>query len=249
MRTIGQRLAAAREERGLSIEDISRSTRVRGQLLRQIEADDFAGCGGTVYARGHVRNVANAVGLDPAPLLADFDELHGEPAESPNLDLRDQELISWPPERNAPNWTAAMAVAAAVLLVVALVSVFTGGQDGLPPDDPPPVAAADPTQPAPGPPAPRPPAPVALAPRDGVAVRVRVTGNRSWIVAKDGNRTIFQGQLSRGAVRDFRSRRQVDLVLGNAGAVSLVVNGRDLGTPGVQGEVVRVSFGPGDPSG
>ncbi len=38
------------------------------------------------------------------------------------------------------------------------------------------------------------------------------------------------------------------LVIGNAGAVSLVVNGRDLGEPGSGGEVVKVNFGPGDPT-
>ena len=37
-------------------------------------------------------------------------------------------------------------------------------------------------------------------------------------------------------------------MIGNAGAVSLFVNGRNLGEPGSGGQVVKVTFGPGDPT-
>ena len=38
------------------------------------------------------------------------------------------------------------------------------------------------------------------------------------------------------------------ILAGNAGAVELKVNGRDLGAPGGSGQVVKTSFGPGDPT-
>jgi hypothetical protein len=38
----------------------------------------------------------------------------------------------------------------------------------------------------------------------------------------------------------------VRLVVGNAGAVTLVVNGKSLGAPAT-GSVARVEFGPGEP--
>jgi len=31
-------------------------------------------------------------------------------------------------------------------------------------------------------------------------------------------------------------------VIGNAGAVKLILNGKDLGVPGAQGEVIRLDF-------
>ena len=54
--------------------------------------------------------------------------------------------------------------------------------------------------------------------------------------------------LYAGREQTFRDDEEVKLVVGNAGAVRLVVNGRDLGTPGSQGEVVRLTFAPGDPA-
>ena len=59
---------------------------------------------------------------------------------------------------------------------------------------------------------------------------------------------LFQSVLDTGREQTFRDDRQVKLVVGNAGAVKLVVNGRDLGSPGGVGEVVRLTFGPGDPT-
>ena len=66
--SVGSALAAARQARGLSVDDVGAATRIRPHLVRAIEADDFAVCGGDVYARGHVRALAKAVGLDPEPL-------------------------------------------------------------------------------------------------------------------------------------------------------------------------------------
>ena len=45
-----------------------------------IERDDFASSGGDFYARGHVRTIAQKVGVDPAPLLAEFDAARPEAA-------------------------------------------------------------------------------------------------------------------------------------------------------------------------
>ena len=83
----------------------------------------------------------------------------------------------------------------------------------------------------------------------GVRVRVTVTGTKSWVYATSGGKVLFQKTLSTGAVADLAGDQEIALVLGNAGAVSLVVNGTDVGTPGKSGQVVRLTFGPNDPDG
>ena len=65
--SIGQTLHEARERAGLSVDEVSERTRIRATVVRAIEADDFALCGGDVYARGHVRAIA-AVVAPTAPL-------------------------------------------------------------------------------------------------------------------------------------------------------------------------------------
>ncbi|RNL86194.1 helix-turn-helix domain-containing protein [Halostreptopolyspora alba] len=78
MTTIGQTLAAAREESGHTLEEISDRTRIRRTVLAAMERDDFAPCGGDFYARGHIRAVCREVGIDPAPLVAQFNERNAE---------------------------------------------------------------------------------------------------------------------------------------------------------------------------
>lgn len=75
--SVGHALRQARIAAGLTVDDITTATRVRIAIVHAIEADDFAPCGGDVYARGHIRTLAKAVGLDPAELLARFDAEHG----------------------------------------------------------------------------------------------------------------------------------------------------------------------------
>jgi hypothetical protein len=70
---IGGALAEARSEAGLSITDVSERTRIRSAIIRDIERDDYAACGGDFYARGHIRAIAKVVGTDPVPLIAEYD--------------------------------------------------------------------------------------------------------------------------------------------------------------------------------
>lgn len=243
---VGETLAAAREERGLTVEDVSRATRIRGELLRHIEADDFSGCGGAVYARGHVRSIATHLGLDAAELVAEFDRTHA-PAEVPPASVIFEREVVAVPERKGPNWTAAMAVAAGVLLIVALVSLFNTAPTGAPSARPVTSSSPTPTAAASTPATVASPGPLAGLPANGVAMRVNVVTDRSWVTVRGDGKVLFQGLLKAGDQRDFTAKRLINVVLGNAGAVELVVNGQDLGKPGGLGDVVRLNFEPGDP--
>jgi transcriptional regulator with XRE-family HTH domain len=71
---IGPALAGARTEAGMSVEDVSERTRIRRTIISDIEQDDYGSCGGDFYARGHIRAIAKAVGTDPVPLIAQYDD-------------------------------------------------------------------------------------------------------------------------------------------------------------------------------
>ena len=70
---IGGALAEARSEAGLTVDQVSERTRIRATIIRAIERDDYAVCGGDFYARGHIRAIARVVGTDPAPLIEQYD--------------------------------------------------------------------------------------------------------------------------------------------------------------------------------
>ena len=62
---IGSDLREAREQRGITLRDISERTKIRQAVLRAIENDDFQGLPGSVIMRGFLKLYAREVGLDP----------------------------------------------------------------------------------------------------------------------------------------------------------------------------------------
>lgn len=77
--SIGETLAGARQQAALSVAEVSRRTRIREALIRDIENDDYSECGGDFYARGHIRSIAKAVGIDPEPLVHEYDQAYRGP--------------------------------------------------------------------------------------------------------------------------------------------------------------------------
>jgi cytoskeleton protein RodZ len=248
VRPLGAALAAARRERGLSVEEVSAATRIRPAIIRAIENDDFDACGGAVYARGHLRSVAQVVGADPRPLVEEFDRRFNQPVPA----LRTAPLGSFEPPRDAgrsgrqsPTWTS---VAAGVLVVVLLflgASWIVGrrGDDaaGSPAAQSAAPTATTTTSPAPRSPVPSKPAPPAVK---GVVLTLRATGGSSWVsvTASDGNQ-LYQGILTDGTAKEFRDAKLLSVRFGNSPAVRITQNGRDVGTPRCDRQVCTVSFG------
>ncbi|WP_405627131.1 DUF4115 domain-containing protein [Streptomyces sp. NBC_00016] len=253
--SIGRALKQARITAGLTVDDVSSATRVRIAIVHAIESDDFAACGGDVYARGHIRTLARAVQLDPAPLIERYDDTHGgRPAPTPAAPLFEAERIR--PERRGPNWTAAMV--AAIVAVVGFVgfTAFTGDDDGSKEQvaegaTPATGKTASPTtktdKPVDEKPEPSDSA-IAAAPQDKVTVQVSAADGRSWVAAKDHNgRLLFDGLLKQGQSKTFQDSEKINLVLGDAGAIDLYVNGKKLDDDFQPGAVERLTYTKGDP--
>jgi cytoskeletal protein RodZ len=124
--SIGATLAAARRRAGLTVSDVSQNTRVTEPIIRGIEQDDYAACGGDFYARGHIRAIARAVGEDPAPLIDEFDEawrsekeITAAEAFQPSMPLRRR-------ERRRVRWTAILAVLVLAVLGFASYKFVSG---------------------------------------------------------------------------------------------------------------------------
>ncbi|MFF2200175.1 helix-turn-helix domain-containing protein [Streptomyces sp. NPDC058145] len=255
--SVGRALRQARIAAGLTVDDVSSATRVRIAIVHAIEADDFAPCGGDVYARGHIRTLARAVRVDPAPLIAQYDAEHGgRPAPTPAAPMFEAERIR--PERRGPNWTAAMV--AAIVAVVGFVgfTAFKGGDGGndaksqvaegaspkpgkssspTPKKDKPAAPSSEPSDSA-----------IAAAPQDKVTVQVSAPNGRSWISAKDHNgRMLFDGLLKKGESKTFQDSSKINLILGDAGAIELYVNGKKIEDDFRPGAVERLTYTKGDP--
>ncbi|CAL9292927.1 helix-turn-helix domain-containing protein [Streptomyces sp. SudanB182_2057] len=255
--SVGRALKQARIAAGLTVDDVSTATRVRIAIVRAIEADDFAPCGGDVYARGHIRTLARAVHLDPEPLIAQYDAEHGgRPAPTPAAPLFEAERIR--PERRGPNWTAAMVAAIVVVIGFVGFTAFKGGSSSG--DSKSHVAEGSPSSAGTSAPAPpkkdKPVQPtgepsdsaIAAAPQDKVTVQVSAPNGRSWISAKDHNgRMLFDGLLKQGQSKTFQDNSKINLILGDAGAIELYVNGKKIEDTFRPGAVERLTYTKGDP--
>ncbi|MGD9957636.1 MAG: helix-turn-helix domain-containing protein, partial [Candidatus Nanopelagicales bacterium] len=142
--TVGRMVSDARTAAGLTVPQVADATRIRATLVTAIEKDDFRLCGGDVYARGHLKSIATAVGLDPAEVVAQFDRDRGaqrpvsapvEPVAGPisaassggSLGALAGPLgVSVESGRRGggANWTAVMALALVVVIGVAVISAL-----------------------------------------------------------------------------------------------------------------------------
>lgn len=266
--SVGQSLAAARADNGMTVEALSSATRIRATLIRAIENNDFSMCGGDVYARGHIRSIASVLGVDPEPFIAEYDVEHPRESIDHTVESIGEEWTPVTRERTRPAWGMAMlAGVLALVSVVALVGILS------PEDEPSPVAGAPTTTvttPAPqvtpsvsveptAPPAVEPvdptpsgepstPDTIAQAPQDGVNLRLRVTGKQCWVSVTDSAGKQTQATLRAGDVRDFTDDEELRIIIGDAGALEVIHNGEDLGTLGASGAVVKRTFGVTDPT-
>ncbi|GGM91539.1 hypothetical protein GCM10007092_00600 [Thermus composti] len=69
---LGERLRAAREEKGLSLKEAARALALRVEVLEALEACRFEDLPEPALARGYLRRYAHLLDLDPGPLLALF---------------------------------------------------------------------------------------------------------------------------------------------------------------------------------
>jgi cytoskeleton protein RodZ len=249
---IGARLAEARSDQGLSVEDVSSRTYIRPGVIRGIEKDDFSPCGGPFYARGHIRTLARTLGIDEAPLIEQFDRSNGsaqpgvapEPVASESMSGRVPRAAR--PPRNGPNWMAVATVVLIAVCLVALASLLLGGPsktNGA--NTGPSVAPGAPSAPAKAPPQAKP------APRvySGVNLAVRLANGSSWVQITDENGRVLASSTGvQGMSAQFQGAQQLRYTFGNAAAVVVSCNGKSLGSLGGQGQVVSRVLAVGDPA-
>jgi cytoskeletal protein RodZ len=246
--SIGDTLAEARRQADLTVSQVSQRTCIRETIIRGIERGDYSACGGDFYARGHIRNIARAVGADPDALVREYDQEQGAPRPISARDVFEPATPIKIRERRGPNWSLAMVLALAVLaglVVYHLVSTSSPAKPAASSSGARHLGTAARKHPAKHQAHPRPtttPAPPALA--NEVVIRLAAT-QTCWVqLTTASGIQIYQGDINPGGAMNWTEKQPVTLVLGNPAGVSLTVNGRNPIQPG-QLNPVTLSLGPG----
>jgi cytoskeletal protein RodZ len=244
-------ITKARKDAGLSIDDLSAATNIRGPLLRQMESDNFTQCGGETYARGHLRNIATKLNVDSQLFLTAFEDEQMHVDRSMQDLLVENSVMREPGESRKVSWKVLVSISISTLFIAGFAQILISNNST--PDIP--IALEETTEPTPEPtsqPTTEPTTVVETEPTDepvvstGEGVEVIITASRakSWLFVSDSSgRTLFSGQISRGVSKTFTASEQLNLKVGNAGGVDLSVNGKKVDPLGSDGQVVSVSYG------
>jgi cytoskeletal protein RodZ len=254
--TIGDALAAARRQAGLTITQVSQRTCIRETIIRGIERNDFSACGGDFYARGHIRSIARAVGAEPEPLIREYDSTQGSPDGITAADVFEPSTPIKLRERRRPNWSAAMALALAAIVGIATYHFLSG------PTKASPVAShstsssagshgsagahARAQHPATHKKRSKARTSTASRPKAGpnqVVIALDAVSSDCWVdlTSTSTGQQIFEGTLPVGSSRTWTETQPVSMEIGDPGAVTLTVNGVDQTPPA--GSPVTLTLG------
>ena len=240
--SLGSMISKARVDARLSIEDLSASTNIRIPLIREMEANNFSNCGGETYARGHIRNIAQRLGVDPQLFLSAFEAEHMQADRSMQDMLVETNAMKQPEESRKVSWKTLSSISVVSLLIVGLIQIIVCNTSSS--EIPKPVSSVSPTSTASATPEASPSGEATLSTGAGVEVVISASRAKSWLFVSDASgRTLFSGQISKGTTKTFTTDVSLNFKIGNAGGVDLVVNGKKVDSVGSDGEVVSLSYG------
>lgn len=225
---VGRRLARARSIRGVDLDRAANDTRIDRRYLQALE--DNAGpraFPGPMYAPIFLREYARYLGLNPKPLVSAYRTAH------PDL----ERPLFGPPRsllRSPHRWTRALLSVLSVGGLVAIVTLNARSDS----DTSVPVAEVPaPASPMPAVTAEPAPSPIPGAPAVPIQLQLEVVRAPSWIRVAEGETVLVEGTEAPGYTTTVLADDDLDVVLGNAGAVRVSIDGRRLQPLGVEGEV------------
>ena len=243
--SLGSMITKARKDAGLSIDDLSAATNIRGTLLRQMESNNFSQCGGETYARGHLRNIAIKLNVEPKIFLTAFEDEQMHVDRTMQDLLVENNVMREPKEARKVSWKVLVTISIASLFVAGLAQIIVSNDSA--PDIP--VAVEESATPTASPEATTatevvPTEEPTVSTGQGVEVIINAVRAKSWLFVSDSSgRVLFSGQIPQGVTKTFSSDAQLNLKIGNAGGVDVSVNGKKIDSLGADGQVVSVSYG------
>ncbi|MEI6763642.1 MAG: RodZ domain-containing protein [Actinomycetes bacterium] len=246
--SVGNYLREARESAGYSVEKIASLTRIPQTVIRDLEEEKFSSSGGTTYARGHIRTIAKLLNADTDRLISSFEEITGE-SNRPMIELLEENNATALRRKQSLNISPKLIATAASVIVGVAIIIPTGmalskslthksSVSTVATSQSHSSSAQKTTTNA------TPSTPSGTV-TTGRGVVVTASAGTSWLSVNDSQGTkIFSGKISNGQSQTFDPSNGLFMTVGNAGAVTVTVNGKSQGLLGAVGEVKTLSFEP-----
>jgi cytoskeletal protein RodZ len=236
--SFGERLKRERELREVSLDELTKATRISQRFLEALENEDWKKLPGGIFGRGFVRTIAGYLGLDEETLLGEYDLARGDVSRESSSHAEDR-------IPSTPLWVPVLVV---LIICAALAGLFFAGRYAWHR-----YAARRNSQPssalftAPLDPSTDPSAREAVAtPSAGSATTAPLdlsvsTSAATHVRILADDKVLLDGELPGGVTRHFAAQDHFEITAADSSAVLLELNHqvmRPLGPPGASGTMV-----------
>jgi cytoskeleton protein RodZ len=240
----GSRLKREREQRGVTLDDISLSTKIGKRFLSALEEDRFDQLPGGIFSKGFVRAYARHLGIDEEQAVADYLSATTPAAteQQPQNDLPIEVAEQLEDRQSNVAVELPWGLFAALLLMVALgVAVWglysrekqkqSSNVQGIQNSNAASSAVAQiNTQSS---------APGAIPGTFNVIIKVR---EDSWVSISADGKQLFQQVLVAPTEKSVEARKEIVIKAGSIGALDFSFNGKRLPAQGDYEEVKTLTF-------
>jgi len=239
--SLGQFLQGARKSAGLSIDQLAVVTSIRPGLLIEMEQNNFVNCGGDTYARGHLRNIAPKIFVDPQTLIDLYNEEHSSQSRKIHDMLVENNVTRIPTELKSisPKKLAIASVIALAAIALGQIVISNSKTTVIPVmvDSPSPKVSesAQPTKPVVT-------ESVAPSATGEMSLTISATRGNSNVDVVVNGQHLFKGPMFQGDSKSFNAPTSISIYLSNAGDLDLTLNGEQLAPLGVRNQEIRKTF-------
>jgi cytoskeletal protein RodZ len=239
----GSELRDRREAAGISRDQLASMISVRAGLIAQMELNDFSHCGGDTYSRGHLKNIALRLGLEPDYFVEMYNAEHSLEHRGIHEQLLDNNVGAIPREARKISWKIPALISVAILVVAGSIQIVLSNQSSTSTPEiaakPSPVASVTPEA------SPTPAPTVSTSPTSSTGsvslVLEAIRGNSFINVVVDG-KSVIKGSIFQGETKSYNGSTSVSIYLSNPAGVDVTHNGKLLSPLGGQNQEVRRTF-------
>lgn len=267
MESLGDYLKREREYRNISLEEISRTTKIREDILTAFEEDRFDSRVSPVFIKGFLKAYASYVGLNPDDVVLRYEASLREEKEQTAKEAFGDTPKQWILKYVVFPISALLVIGILLFLILEQPRIVETAPESQQIEEPvtQSISEADSTSPVgrtdgdsilashsdpkeiPANPPPRLPSPAVTPPRpkppSSVEIQLRAIEN-TWIRIQIDQEAAVEILLKQGQEISRQGKRNIDMTVGNAGGLEILHNGKNFGKLGESGEVVYLSISP-----
>ena len=241
--TLGEFLQKAREDAGISIDELAHIVNLRPGLIRAMESNDFLPCGGDTYARGHIRNISQATGSSAKELLAMYDAEHSVDSRSIHSQLVDSNAAAIRSENRKLSWKVLVGASLSVVVLIGVAQFALSAIESEPATTSMVMEEVEPSPtPTPSPTASAAPTATSSTMTGELTLSISATRGNSNIDIVIGGVSVYKGPLFQGESKTFVGENSISIYLGNAGDLDLTLNGEKLAPLGERNQEIQKTF-------